>query len=340
MQRVPLVLVLALVAPAFGGLVSTPSLYPTQENFNKSRFMGKWYDIAMASSRIHQLGGELPMGTWELSLEESGTVGLKMTAFRQRICMEITAVYGLTETPGRMLFHTKFGTVDAYVIHTNYDEYAIVAMVRKSHGNKSTTFKLYSRTMELRPTVMTDFTQLVKEQGIDEGSILLHHKHEKCTPGEVQLEPEFQRVRRGVVLSTAPEEGSGDDTPIFRNPNSCQMAPDQGPCFGMIPRFYYNSTLMACLPFNFGGCLGNQNNFENEKECLQSCRTEAACRLPIDVGSCSTYTELWAFNSSEGKCISFKYSGCKGNGNKFYSQKECDEYCGVVKDGDELPKKN
>lgn len=43
--------------------------------------------------------------------------------------------------------------------------------------------------------------------------------------------------------------------------------------------------------------------------------------------------ELWAFDAVQGKCIRFQYGGCQGNGNKFYSEKECKEYCGVPGDG-------
>lgn len=42
---------------------------------------------------------------------------------------------------------------------------------------------------------------------------------------------------------------------------------------------------------------------------------------------------LWAFDAVHGKCIRFTYGGCQGNGNKFYSEKECKEYCGVPGDG-------
>ncbi|RXM91524.1 Inter-alpha-trypsin inhibitor [Acipenser ruthenus] len=115
--------------------------------------------------------------------------------------------------------------------------------------------------------------------------------------------------------------------------DSCKLPQDQGPCFGYETRFFYNATLMTCQEFSYGGCLGNENNFVTEKECLQSCRTEAVCRLPIQSGSCTTSTELWAFDSTSGKCVPFKYSSCQGNGNRFYTQKECEEYCGTLRDG-------
>lgn len=35
----------------------------------------------------------------------------------------------------------------------------------------------------------------------------------------------------------------------------------------------------------------------------------------------------------QGKCVLFNYGGCQGNGNQFYSEKECKEYCGVPGEG-------
>lgn len=101
---------------------------------------------------------------------------------RQGTCKELSGDYDLTATPGRFLFHvasmslslctisdTSFfsvhvacrtvahvislpilstewnADVDAYVVHTNYNEYAIVIMSKqKSSGDKSTSVKLYS----------------------------------------------------------------------------------------------------------------------------------------------------------------------------------------------------
>ncbi|KAM7393039.1 hypothetical protein PAMA_007927 [Pampus argenteus] len=83
------------------------------------------------------------------------------------------------------------------------------------------------------------------------------------------------RVKRSVpVPDVAEHEGSGDDTPLFSESEACKAAPDAGPCFGFHQRYYYNSSSMSCELFNYGGCLGNQNKFVNERECLQRCRTE------------------------------------------------------------------
>lgn len=41
----------------------------------------------------------------------------------------------------------------------------------------------------------------------------------------------------------------------------------------MVTRYFYNGSSMACETFQYGGCLGNGNNFASEKECLQTCRT-------------------------------------------------------------------
>uniref|UniRef100_A0A8C9XAX4 BPTI/Kunitz inhibitor domain-containing protein n=1 Tax=Sander lucioperca TaxID=283035 RepID=A0A8C9XAX4_SANLU len=52
-------------------------------------------------------------------------------------------------------------------------------------------------------------------------------------------------------------------------------ATHNGPtCLGNFPRYFYNSSSTSCQLFTYGGCGGNFNNFETEKECMQRCHTE------------------------------------------------------------------
>ncbi|XP_032904754.1 inter-alpha-trypsin inhibitor-like isoform X1 [Amblyraja radiata] len=138
------------------------------------------------------------------------------------------------------------------------------------------------------------------------------------------------RTRRTVEDT----EGSGFGA-IQANEESCQLAPDSGACFQSLRMFFYNQSSMTCETFNYGGCLGNKNRFVTEQQCLQTCRTVAACRLPVEIGSCRMSIKLWAFDSVNGKCITFKYGGCEGNGNRFYTEKECMEYCDPIPEGEE-----
>lgn len=52
----------------------------------------------------------------------------------------------------------------------------------------------------------------------------------------------------------------------------CKQESVQGPCTGVFERWYFDSRKMECIPFIYGGCRGNRNNFLTEKECLESCR--------------------------------------------------------------------
>uniref|UniRef100_A0A674N9Q3 BPTI/Kunitz inhibitor domain-containing protein n=1 Tax=Takifugu rubripes TaxID=31033 RepID=A0A674N9Q3_TAKRU len=45
----------------------------------------------------------------------------------------------------------------------------------------------------------------------------------------------------------------------------------QGPCKAYEPRWAYNSGLKKCQSFVYGGCGGNENNFESREACEQMC---------------------------------------------------------------------
>ncbi|MPC89797.1 KappaPI-actitoxin-Avd3b [Portunus trituberculatus] len=46
----------------------------------------------------------------------------------------------------------------------------------------------------------------------------------------------------------------------------CLQPKDPGNCYGFFPRYYFNSTMKRCEYFIYGGCGGNQNNFESLRD--------------------------------------------------------------------------
>ncbi|XP_012695131.2 WAP, Kazal, immunoglobulin, Kunitz and NTR domain-containing protein 2 [Clupea harengus] len=54
----------------------------------------------------------------------------------------------------------------------------------------------------------------------------------------------------------------------------CSLPPVQGPCKTYEPRWAYNQDLKQCQSFVYGGCGGNENNFDSREAC------EDACPLP------------------------------------------------------------
>lgn len=71
----------------------------------------------------------------------------------------------------------------------------------------------------------------------------------------------------------------------------------------------------------------------NHQHCSVSL-SPAVCRLPMGAVPCTGQQSIWAFDSTAGLCVPYKQGFCQTNSNKFYTKAECEEYCGVVKEGE------
>ncbi|XP_058156501.1 tissue factor pathway inhibitor isoform X3 [Dasypus novemcinctus] len=125
------------------------------------------------------------------------------------------------------------------------------------------------------------------------------------------------------------------------------MKADNGPCRAMITRFFFNIHTQQCEDFIYGGCEGNQNQFESLEECKEKCIIDYPkeiskvklqkekpefCFLEEDAGICRGYITRYFYNNQSKQCERFKYGGCLGNPNNFESLEECEKICKATLD--------
>ena len=51
----------------------------------------------------------------------------------------------------------------------------------------------------------------------------------------------------------------------------CTMPLAKGACQATLRRFYFDREAGTCKLFIFGGCQGNENNFETMDDCIENC---------------------------------------------------------------------
>ncbi|KAG1682368.1 Papilin [Nymphon striatum] len=110
----------------------------------------------------------------------------------------------------------------------------------------------------------------------------------------------------------------------------CSLPKEKGPCYGHVTRYYFDSHSSQCKKFAYGGCEGNENNFETIYDCQNECRPaepEDICSLPNDKGPCYRRIARYYFDSHSGQCQMFTYGGCEGNKNNFKTISDCQNEC-------------
>ncbi|XP_069563109.1 protein AMBP-like [Brachyistius frenatus] len=199
--------------------VLTESL--TQKNFDLDQFMGKWYEVAVVSTcpyYMQRKRGNPVIVALELKpVASEGSFTMTASIIRNGSCEDTATHYNSTHTPGRFFHHvSRFGAdVDSFVVHTNYDEYAMMLLLstEKPSGNKTTSVKLYSRTVDVGPAVLDRFKTLVKQHGMSDEAIILNQYKGECVPGEQLTEPTTQhRSKRNVAPPGFPAQEEYTDT--------------------------------------------------------------------------------------------------------------------------------
>ncbi|XP_059392240.1 BPTI/Kunitz domain-containing protein [Carassius carassius] len=120
---------------------------------------------------------------------------------------------------------------------------------------------------------------------------------------------------------------------------ACSLEPDEGtgPEANVRSLMYYNAEKDNCFPFRYFGSGGNANRFMTEKQCMRNCSHRAdelfpmderrACYLPKKPGECVSRYQRYYYSPEHNKCMSFSWTGCVGNGNRFLTLNLCNATC-------------
>ncbi|KAK2706809.1 hypothetical protein QYM36_014742 [Artemia franciscana] len=107
----------------------------------------------------------------------------------------------------------------------------------------------------------------------------------------------------------------------------CSQKIEKGMCRSSLQRWGFDPNSRQCEEFFYGGCGGNENNFDSLQKCQDTCKTIDRCSLPKNTGSCAKEAKRWFYNSGSQKCEEFIYTGCGGNANNFLTKEECEMTC-------------
>lgn len=69
----------------------------------------------------------------------------------------------------------------------------------------------------------------------------------------------------------------------FSDQDVCKLNSETGPCRALVYRWYYDYNEGVCKQFSYGGCDGNQNNFETQQACESSCSRDRKHLLPYGI---------------------------------------------------------
>ncbi|KAF0290884.1 Papilin [Amphibalanus amphitrite] len=181
--------------------------------------------------------------------------------------------------------------------------------------------------------------QTARDAGLRCGDEMIRYSYvaasNSCVPflyggcrGSANNFPTFEQCRD--TCKTEPEPPT---TKVFgvsklaKSRGACFRAPRRAgwPCRDAEVRYSFIHSTNSCVPFEFRGCGGSNNNFATFSECSNLCkappvqgvgprRAARRCRLPWQAGPCRGFGPMmrYFYNDQKAACELALYSGCGG----------------------------
>ncbi|XP_023153802.2 BPTI/Kunitz domain-containing protein [Amphiprion ocellaris] len=130
----------------------------------------------------------------------------------------------------------------------------------------------------------------------------------------------------------------------------CKLPPVEGEGSNFEFSLYYDVDKDQCTPFVYKGSGGNANRFVNERECMRNCSLNIEKIYPTDAselcilkklpGKCNGKYLRYYYDSAHDKCKKFFWTGCIGNGNRFFDFDSCNKTCAGIHEDSEDPEED
>lgn len=133
---------------------------------------------------------------------------------------------------------------------------------------------------------------------------------------------------------------------ITKISDACTLPKVIGPCNGFVRQFYYERRTDSCQEFEYSGCQGNKNRFQDRESCERRCKRQSEinqptatdspvseskspiCLAPVEAGNCNDSITAYYYDAQHQTCQAFIYGGCGGNPNRFQTEEQCERLCG------------